>query len=216
MTGSIIQSTDPVGLMNDLGAELATVPGVAAVPLSTPNETGDTGIAQVIPIGGPDSEQTKALVGALRSMHDDLQKKYGVDLSVTGYTAAGIDISARLGQALLPFASARRRSLAGAPGDGVPVDRRAGHGGARLPALRRGRLRHHQPRLRRRVPRRPAHVATLGSVISFMPIILMGVLFGLAMDYEVFLASRMREDYVHGGDATARGRASVSSGRRAW
>jgi RND superfamily putative drug exporter len=38
-------------------------------------------------------------------------------------------------------------------------------------------------------------------VISFLPIILMGVVFGLAMDYEVFLVSRMREDYVHRGDA---------------
>ena len=34
-----------------------------------------------------------------------------------------------------------------------------------------------------------------------MPIILMGVLFGLAMDYEVFLVSAIREDYVHGHDA---------------
>ena len=41
------------------------------------------------------------------------------------------------------------------------------------------------------------HVTRTGPVISFMPIILMGVLFGLAMDYEVFLVSRMREDYVH-------------------
>ena len=41
------------------------------------------------------------------------------------------------------------------------------------------------------------HVSKTGPVISFMPIILMGVLFGLAMDYEVFLVSRMREDYVH-------------------
>ena len=41
-----------------------------------------------------------------------------------------------------------------------------------------------------------------------MPIILMGVLFGLAMDYEVFLVSRMREDYVHHGDA----RDAVTSG----
>ncbi len=40
-----------------------------------------------------------------------------------------------------------------------------------------------------------------GPVISFLPIILMGVVFGLAMDYEVFLVSRMREDYVHRGDA---------------
>src|SRR5690606_23536026 len=36
-----------------------------------------------------------------------------------------------------------------------------------------------------------------GPVIAFMPIVVMGVLFGLAMDYEVFLVSRMREDFVH-------------------
>ena len=41
-------------------------------------------------------------------------------------------------------------------------------------------------------------VPTTGPVISFLPVILMAVLFGLAMDYEVFLVSRMREEYVHG------------------
>src|SRR5699024_2426918 len=41
------------------------------------------------------------------------------------------------------------------------------------------------------------HVTKTGPVIAFMPIVVMGVLFGLAMDYEVFLVSRMREDYVH-------------------
>jgi RND superfamily putative drug exporter len=201
VTGSIIQSTDPVGLMNDLGAQLATVPGVAAVPLSTPNETGDTGIAQVIPVGGPDSPQTKALVGVLRAMHDDLQKKYGADFSVTGYTAAGIDISARLGQALLPFAilvvglslvllAMVFRSIV------VPVTAALGYllsvgaaFGITSLVFENGVL------------AGPLGIATLGSVISFMPIILMGVLFGLAMDYEVFLVSRMREDYVRAGDA---------------
>src|SRR5690606_36371620 len=44
------------------------------------------------------------------------------------------------------------------------------------------------------------HVARTGPIISFMPIVLMGVLFGLAMDYQVFLVSRMREDYVHDRD----------------
>ena len=38
-------------------------------------------------------------------------------------------------------------------------------------------------------------------MLSFLPIMLMGVLFGLAMDYEVFLVARMREDWVHPGDA---------------
>ena len=35
-------------------------------------------------------------------------------------------------------------------------------------------------------------------VISFLPIILIGMVFGLAMDYQVFLVTRMREEYVHG------------------
>ena len=40
-----------------------------------------------------------------------------------------------------------------------------------------------------------------GPIISILPILLLGILFGLAMDYEVFLVSRIREDYVHNGDA---------------
>jgi RND superfamily putative drug exporter len=42
---------------------------------------------------------------------------------------------------------------------------------------------------------------TPGPLVSFLPIILIGILFGLAMDYEVFLVSRMREDFVHGDTA---------------
>ena len=44
-------------------------------------------------------------------------------------------------------------------------------------------------------------------MVSFLPIILMGVLFGLAMDYEVFLVSAIREDYVHSGHASPQERA---------
>ena len=44
-------------------------------------------------------------------------------------------------------------------------------------------------------------VATTGPVVSFLPVLLIGILFGLAMDYEVFLVSRMREAFVHTGDA---------------
>ena len=40
-----------------------------------------------------------------------------------------------------------------------------------------------------------------GAVLSFLPIILIGVLFGLAMDYQVFIASGMRESYMHGESA---------------
>lgn len=47
----------------------------------------------------------------------------------------------------------------------------------------------------------PLGVSQTGPVIAFMPIIVMGVLFGLAMDYQVFLVSSMRSRYVHGDDA---------------
>ena len=42
---------------------------------------------------------------------------------------------------------------------------------------------------------------TPGPLVSFLPILLIGILFGLAMDYQVFLVSRMREDFVHGDTA---------------
>ena len=42
-------------------------------------------------------------------------------------------------------------------------------------------------------------VASAGPIVSFLPILLIGILFGLAMDYEVFLVSRMRERFVAPG-----------------
>lgn len=208
VTGTIVGSTDPLGLMADLKAEIEGMDGVAAVPLATPNLNADTGIIQVIPEGGPDSDATKALVQEIRDAHDDLQERYGVDLAVTGVTAVGIDISARLGAALVPFGllvvglsfvllTMVFRSL------WVPLKATLGYllsvgssFGVVALVFEHG------------VAADLLGVGRLGPVISFMPIVLMGVLFGLAMDYEVFLVSRMREDYVHGGDA----RAAVRSG----
>jgi RND superfamily putative drug exporter len=199
VTGQIIESTDPVDLMDDLGAELAAVPGVASVPLATPNETGDTGVVQVIPEGGPDSEATSELVATIRGMHDALEAEHGVDLSVTGYTAAGIDISDRLAGALLPFGllvvglslvllAMVFRSIV------VPVTAALGYALSIGAAFGLTSLVFVDG-----VFADALNVADVGTVISFMPIILMGVLFGLAMDYEVFLVSRMREEYVHHG-----------------
>jgi RND superfamily putative drug exporter len=201
VTGSIVTSTDPVGLMNDIADEIRGMDGVDSVPLATPNETADTGIIQVVPTGGPDSQSTKDLVADLRAQHDHFEDKYGVDLAVTGTTAAGIDVSDRLGAALLPFGilvvglslillTMVFRSI------WVPIKATLGYllsviasFGAVAAVFEWGWF------------GEALHVEQTGPVISFMPIILMGVLFGLAMDYEVFLVARMREDYVHGKDA---------------
>jgi RND superfamily putative drug exporter len=208
VTGSIISSTDPLGLMKKLGAEIADLPGVAAVPLSTPNQNADTGIVQVIPTTAPDDPQTAALVSELRAKHQHFLDEYGVDLKVTGTTAAQIDVSSRLAGALLPFGilvvglslvllTMVFRSIA------VPIKAALGYllsvgvaFGAVTAVFEWGWF------------SGAVNLDKTGPVISFMPIILMGVLFGLAMDYEVFLVSRIREDYVHGGDA----RRAVQSG----
>ena len=103
MTGTIVTSTDPLGLMEDLAAEIEKIPGVKTVALATPNETADTGIIQIVPETAPDDPATAELVRELRAQHDRLLDEYGVDLKVTGFTAVAIDISDRLGGALLPF-----------------------------------------------------------------------------------------------------------------
>ena len=53
-----------------------------------------------------------------------------------------------------------------------------------------------------------------GPLVSFLPIIMMGILFGLAMDYEVFIVSRVREEFVHGKHATEATIQGVGHGAR--
>jgi len=198
VTGTIVQSEDPLGLMDDLREELEAIPGVASVPLATPNMTADTGIIQVIPTTGPDDPATTELITAIRDKHDYFEKTYGVDLAVTGQAAVGVDISAKLSGALLPFGSfvvglslillmMVFRSIA------VPIKAAVGYLLSVVAAFGVVTLVF--------VNGIGADVigAVPGTVLNFLPILLMGILFGLAMDYEVFLVARMREEYVHNG-----------------
>ena len=205
MTGTIVTSDDPLGLMEDLEAEIKTFPGVESIALSTPNETADTGLIQIVPETAPDDPATADLVRELRAAHDRLLDEYGVDLKVTGHTAVGIDISDRLGAALLPFGlfvvglslvllMIVFRSI------WVPIKAAVGYLLSILAAFGVVAAVFEWGWFAELL-----HVTRTGPVISFMPIILMGVLFGLAMDYEVFLVSRMREDFVHARARTGRG-----------
>ena len=214
LTGSIISSEDPLGLMEDLADEVRAIPGVAEVPLATPNQGADTGIIQVIPEEGPQAESTSELVAELRAHHDEWLDEYGVSLAVTGFTAVGIDVSQLLLEALVPFGvlvvglslillAMVFRSI------WVPIKATLGYllsvgvaFGAVVAVFQWGWLAD------------LLHVNHAGPVLSFMPIILMGVLFGLAMDYEVFLVSRIREEVVHGSESRAAiRRGFIGSGR---
>jgi RND superfamily putative drug exporter len=159
---------------------------------------GTTAIVTVIPESGPQEEATNALVADLRDLAPELEQRTGADLAVTGQTAVAIDVSDRLGKALLPFALVVVglalillllvfRSIL------VPVKAAIGFllsvaasFGAVVAVFQWGWFGD------------LLGVPATGPVISFLPVILMAVLFGLAMDYEVFLVSRMREEYVQG------------------
>lgn len=202
VTVDIIRTTDPIGVVEGLAADLAELDGVAAVPLATPNPGGDLGVIQVVPETGQTDPATADLVREIRDRRAALEQEYDVtDLTVTGHTAVTIDVSDRLSAALVPFGlvvvglsllllTIVFRSIA------VPVKATLGYllsvaasFGAVAAVFEWGWFAD------------TLDVARVGPVISFLPIILMGVLFGLAMDYEVFLVSRMREDFVHSGDA---------------
>ncbi len=180
---------------------LEEVPNVAAVSPPSQNEAGDVTISMVTPKTGPSSDETKDLVEYVREQSEPLPGKYGINAYVTGTTALNIDTADQLaaslpkyvavvvGLALLLLMVVFRSVL-------VPIKAAAGFllsiaasMGAVVWVFQDGNLAD------------LLGVAQAGPIVSFLPVLLIGILFGLAMDYEVFLVSRMREAYVHTGDA---------------
>ncbi len=200
ITGTIVESNDPMGLLDDMRAEIEQIDGVHMVAAAVPNQNADTGMIQVIPSSGPDDPATAELVKALRAQHDHWLAEYGVDTAVTGLVAVQIDVSDKLGAALLPFGifvvglslillTTAFRSLL------VPIKAAFGYLLSVLAAFGVVTLVFNEG-----VGAWLINLSEPEPIISFLPIILMGILFGLAMDYEVFLTSRMREEYAHGND----------------
>lgn len=198
----IITSNDPLALMDDLADDISGLDNVDHIQLATPNRTADLGVVVIIPRAGPEAVSTENLVHTLREMAPQWEEKYGISHTmVTGHAAVAIDISEQLYRALLPFGilvvglslvllTIVFRSL------WVPIKATVGYLLSVAAAFGMTSL----------VfifgwGNDALFIGQVGPVISFMPIILMGVLFGLAMDYEVFLVSRIREDYVHSGKA---------------
>ncbi len=198
ITGTIVESDDPLGIMDGLRDDILTIPGVQGITVATPNENADTGLVQIVPTTGPDDPATTELVQRLRDRHAQWLADYGIDTAVTGSTAVQIDVSNRLAGALLPFGifvvglslvllMMVFRSI------WVPVKAALGYLLSVGGAFGATALVFNQGWFKQAI-----NLQETGPVISFLPIMLMGILFGLAMDYEVFLVSRMREEFVHG------------------
>ena len=179
-----------------LQGELMSMDHVDYITNVVPKQSGEMAVIMLNPTTGPNAQETIDLVHEIRGAHIE-----GVKLHVTGTTAMNIDISEKLTDALPVFAAliiglafiifmVVFRSLL------VPLKAVLGFVlslGATLGFVTWV--------IQDENFYEVFGFATSSPVLNFLPILTIGILFGLAMDYEVFLVSRMREEYAHSGNA---------------
>ncbi|MFL5998893.1 MAG: MMPL family transporter [Streptomyces sp.] len=174
------------------------VDGVASVGEPVLSRTKDTAVLTAVPRTAPNSGETKDLVHAIRDGVSGVEADTGAAVLVTGTTAMNIDISEAMSDALVPYLTVVIglavllltvvfRSVL------VPVKAALGFllsvgaaFGVLVAVFQWGWAAD------------LLGIEQTGPVMSLMPILIIGIVFGLAMDYEVFLLTRMREAYVHG------------------
>ncbi|HEX2130999.1 MAG TPA: MMPL family transporter [Actinophytocola sp.] len=171
------------------------VDDVALVAPPVPNQDGTAAMLTVIPESGPATAATEQLVADLR---DRLAEVEGVETYVTGATAVSVDVAVALDEAMpvylalvvglalvlliLVFRSILV-PLVGVLGFLLTIGASLG---ATVAVFQWGWL---------------GDVVNLdgaGPLLSLTPILMVGILFGLAMDYQIFLVSRMHEAHSHG------------------
>ncbi|MFJ5869744.1 MMPL family transporter [Dietzia maris] len=172
--------------------------GVENAQIIETNEAGDAAQVLITPEYGATDERAASVLEEIRSGAEGFEQETGGTYSVTGVTPIYEDISERLTEVLLPYVGIVLtlafmllmlvfRSiwvpLIAALGFGLSV---AATFGITVAIWQEGWL---------------GIISDPQPVISFLPIMLIGIVFGLAMDYQVFLVSRMREGWVHGKTA---------------
>lgn len=189
-----VAEADRGAAIGEVAAWTAGLDDVDNAQIVAMNEAGTGAQILVTPSSGPDETETENLLGALRDGQDAIERQTGTQTGVTGLTAITTDVSERLSDALpiyltvvigLAFLLLMLvfRSIL------VPLTATLGFLlsvlatlGATVAVFQQGAfgIMEGQP------------------IVSFMPIFLIGVVFGLAMDYQVFLVTRIREAHVHG------------------
>jgi RND superfamily putative drug exporter len=184
-----------------IGDAVATDPGVAVVKPAMSSPDGATAVLTVVPSSSPQSAATTDLVARLRSdVLPVATEGTGARVYVGGQTATYIDLADKVGRALpvfigavvlmsflllmvvfrsiaVPLKAALLNLLSIGAAYGVVVAIFQWGWGKGLVGLEET------------VP-----------IVSFVPMMMFAILFGLSMDYEVFLLSRIREEYLDSGD----------------
>lgn len=185
--------------LQKIADEVAKHDNVDKVIVALASDDGSNGVLQVLPKSAPYDKATHELIANLRD--NDNQKKWSNDeivVDVTGSTAMQIDVNDKLDMALPVYLAVvvglslvllvlAFRSLL------VPLKATLGYMlsvlamfGALTAVFQWGWF---------------GLTDAPGPIVSFIPIIASGILFGLAMDYEFFLVSSMDEEYVRTKDA---------------
>lgn len=179
-------------------AEVEALPDAVVVTPPLPSRDGTAQLITVVPGSGPTDEATRDLVRDIRSATQDAR---GADVLVTGETALNIDVTDSLSDALpvyvglivvlaLVLLVMVFRSIL------VPLLATVGFLlslgaslGATVAVYQWGWLSD------------VFGVAQPGPLLSFMPVLVVGILFGLAMDYQLFLVSAIHEAHARGRSA---------------
>ncbi|KAA0921341.1 MMPL family transporter [Streptomyces apricus] len=194
----VSKAEDPQAAVAAVADRLDSTEGVVSVSPARFNEAKDTAVIAAVPATAPTSKQTQDLVRTIRGERAAVESDTGASFKVTGTTALNIDVAEKMQDALVPYlavivslaflllmlvfrsilvplkaALGFLLSVLAALGAIVTVFQQ-GHGAGFF------------------------GVEETGPIMSTMPIFLVGIIFGLAMDYQVFLVSRIREAHIHG------------------
>ncbi|MFJ4280483.1 MMPL family transporter [Streptomyces massasporeus] len=199
-----VQAPDPAGraAAAKLVTALERVDGVAGVGAQPMKEGQTVGVMSVVPTTSPQSEATSDLIHHLRDdVIPGVERGTSMKVYVGGVTASNDDFAsvlmgklpvfvlviAALGfllltvafrSLLIPAVGALLNILSiGVAFGAIVVVFQYGFGAGLL------------------------GLGAAGPIESFVPILVVGIMFGLSMDYQVFLVSRMREEWAHTGDS---------------
>ena len=194
----LADGVDSPATAQQIDKRLAAVPGVETVSLTV--QQGTSAVFRVIPTTGPNDPATADLVNRIRDDRTAIAANTGIDVLVGGTTASNIDVSSKLSSALpifliavvglafLLLTFAFRTIL-------VPIKSIIGFLlsvsaalGAQVAVFQWGWA-------------KGLFNITPSETISFLPIIMLAIIFGLSSDYEVFVVSRIKEEYTKTGDA---------------
>lgn len=201
----VVQSDDGFDMQDALGMylQLQQIEGIAEI-MPMPNEEGTAAILQITPTTGPQDPATEDLIHTLR---EDFLPQFTdgteIEAYVGGATAANIDLSEIMADRMVQFFAVVIglsmivlmvvfRSIFVPIKAAITTLASVGAAfGALVVVFQWGWAQN------------VLGIDGTGPVESFMPMILFGVVFGLSMDYEVFLLSRVHEEHAHGVEAKA-------------